>query len=311
MSEQPLVVYHYGDKTLEAAFWLSKGLEHGARCKITSSQPANFITPIGAYKKQQQIEAKGMQNLKNARFITLTLDRDRMGDSETGYVTGKRQLRQFMYELRKALGVTEKEAPHCWKLEFHEDGWPHWHILFLYPKLLPFELVDAAWRLGRTETQRVTKSDLAYLFKYVTKGGEKLPLYITEQKQVRFWQTSKHFHDVRATAPSTASPRQSDEAKTSEANTQKCQKIRKESTLGERLARWMRTISIRIGRRVAVVEIASFPTLIQRAAVQAAEDLTMGYEPIWITSISMEMAADRAIEFLEPEFRGELALLVA
>ena len=252
-----------------------------------------------------------MPSLKNARFITLTLDRDCMGDAETGYATGKRQLRQFMYELRKALGVTEEEAPHCWKLEFHEDGWPHWHILFLYRKLLPFELVDAAWRLGRTETQRVTKSDLTYLFKYVTKGGEKLPLYITEAKQIRFWQTSKHFYDVRATAPATASPRQSDAEQSVEANTEKCLKVRKESTLGERLARWMRTISIRIGHRVAVVEVASFPSLIRRAAFQAYEDLTMGYEPIWITSISMEMAADRAIEFLEPEFRGELSQLVA
>lgn len=297
-------VYNYGNKTLEAAYWLKKGIEHGSRCKITSTQPANFITPIGTFKKRKQIEAKGMPALKNARFITLTLDRDRMGDAETGYETGKRQLRQFMYELRKALGVSEAEAPHCWKLEFHADGWPHWHILFLYRKRLPFELVDAAWRLGRTETQRVTKSDLDYLFKYVTKGGEQLPFYIKEQKQVRFWQTSKHFHTLRTTEKATASPRQPVDDPT--ANTQKGKKIRKESTLGERLSRWMRTISICIGRRVAIVEIASFPALILRGAFQASDDLTMGYEHIKLTCTSLEMCASRAIHFLEPEFRQEL-----
>jgi len=301
-------VYNYGNNTLEAAYWLSKGLEHGARCKITASQPANFITPIGAYKKRKEIEAKGLPGLKNSRFITLTLNRDQMGDAQTGYETGKRQLRQFMYELRKSLGVTEAECPHCWKLEFHQDGWAHWHILFLYRKSLPFALVDAAWRLGRTETQRVSKNDLDYLFKYVTKGGETLPLYITELKQVRFWQTSKHFHTLRTTAKPKASPRQSESIDS--ATTEKG-KVRKESTLGERVSRWMRTISIRIGRRVAVVEIASFATLIQRAAYQASEDLTLGYEPILLTSISMEMPADRAIEFLEPEFRDELQTLVA
>ncbi len=178
----------------------------------------------------------------------------------------------------------------------------------MYRRKLPFELVDAAWRLGRTETQRVSKSDLDYLFKYVTKGGEKLPNYITEQKQVRFWQTSKNFHTLRTIEKATASPRQSSSLE--EATTEKG-KIRRESTLGERLTRWLRTISIRIGRRVAVVEIASFATLIHRGARQAYDDLSMGYEPIRLTSISLEMKADRAIEFLTPEFSGELQKIVA
>lgn len=298
---EKLRVYNYGNKTEEAAYWLSRSLDFGSRCKITCSQPANFITPIGAYKKRKEIESKGLQSFKNARFITLTLDRHIFGDPETGYEFGKRHLRQFMYELRKSLGVTEDQCPHAWKLEFHSDGWPHWHIIFLYRKRLPFSLVDAAWRQGRTETQRVTKSDLDYMFKYVTKGGELLPHYILEKKQVRFWQTSKHFHTQRTTAKVKASPRQSDAIAT--ANTQKS-KIRKESTLGERLRRWLRTISIRIGRNVAIVEIASFPVLIKRAAIQAFEDLEFGFEQINLTSISLEMRATRALEFLTPEFSG-------
>lgn len=308
-----LAVYNYGENRLECAYWLTNALQFGSTCKITSSQPANFITPIGAYKKQKLIEAKGMPDLKNGRFITLTLDRELCGDPETGYETGKRHLRQFIYELRKALGVTEEDCPHCWKLEFHEDGWAHWHLLFLYRQKLPYSLVDAAWRLGRTETQRVNANRLDYLFKYVTKGGEKLPQYILDRKQVRFWQTSKNFHTLRSPGPVKASPRLKDEDSekvTSDLNTEKGE-TRKEFTLGERLIRWLRTISIRIGRHVAIVQIASFPDLIKRGALQANDDLQFGYRPIVLTCISLQMHSNRALEFLENEFTAEIEQLTA
>lgn len=296
-------VYNYGEKTLEAAYWLKLGIAHGKTATIKATQPANFITPIGVFKKRKQIEARGLPNMANARFITLTLDRARMGDAETGYEVGKRHLRQFIYELRKKLGVTEEQCPHVWKLEFHNDGWAHWHIIFLYRKRLPFSLVDACWRLGRTNTQRLRPNDFHYLFKYATKAAT-LPQWVLDQKQLRFWQTSKHFY-TRTTAKATASPRRSAEA----VNTQKT--IRKKTTLGERLRRWLRTISICIGNRTAVVEIASFPALLLRAALQAADDLATGFEPILITSNKITMPAQRAVEFMQPEFSEQLRELAA
>jgi hypothetical protein len=73
----------------------------------------------------------------------------------------------------------------------------------------------------------------------------------------------------------------------------------------------MRTISIRIGDRVAIVEITSFPKLISRAASQAADDLIFGFEPPWITCKSIQLAANRALEFLKPEFSTEIKMMGA
>jgi len=307
-----MCVYNFGDKKLEAAYWLSRGIEFGKTCTITSSQPANFITALGVFKKRKEIEKKGLPDFKDGRFITLTLDHNKLGDAESGYEIGKRHLRQFMYELRRKLGVTQEQCPHAWKLEFHQDGWAHWHLIFLYRKKLPFEIVDACWRLGRTETQRVHSRELDYLFTYLTKDGASLPLYILDRKQVRFWQASKSFYTLpRIQRKVEPSPRQASECSISLNSLETKKGIRKESTLGERLKRWMRTISIRIGDRVAIVEISSFPKLISRAALQAADDLIFGFEPPWITCKSIQLAANRALEFLKPEFSTEIKMIGA
>lgn len=298
-------VYNFGGKLLEASYWVDHARNFGSVAKITAAQPANFITPLGAWKKRKQIEKKGLPNFRNARFITLTVDHDMAEHNpEIAYNTGKRYLRQFMYELRILLGVTEEQCPHCWKLEFHANGWPHWHLIFLYRKKLPYELVDAAWRLGRTETQRISKNDFGYLFKYVTKGGADLPGYILNRKSVRFWQTSKHFHP-RTTEMPQASPRQAPPKVALETEKRDKKKyLRRESTLGERVSRWLRTVSIAVGSRVAIVELASVARLIRRAAFQIAEELEYGFSTMVLTPISVTLRADLLRDFLRDDFSG-------
>ena len=107
-------------------------------------------------------------------------------------------MRQFIYELRLKVGV---KFGYAWKLEFHENGYPHWHCLLLYKKKMPYSYVDDCWRLGRTNTQRVKSEEFEYLFKYVSKTVENIPDWVQDaQFPISFWQTSG-FHDIQKTSP--------------------------------------------------------------------------------------------------------------
>ena len=124
---------------------------------IKNTQPANWITPQGVWKKQKEIEPR-MPNIRFARFITLTIDQSKYLDPEHAFEVGRRHLRQFFYDLDKGLGNAER-TPYCWKLEFQENGWPHWHIILLHYKKLPLDLLNKCWGKGRTDVEMIRDTD--------------------------------------------------------------------------------------------------------------------------------------------------------
>ncbi|MDB6166301.1 MAG: hypothetical protein JWQ83_1441, partial [Lacunisphaera sp.] len=157
----------------------------------------NFWTALGASAKLRQLERRGFPaNIRNWRFVTLTMDRVRYPDPSEAYEVGKRHLRQFLYELKKTYRFTRS----CWKLEFHkadterdDQKWPHWHLLIDYKRPIQYSDIDALWGKGRTEIKGVTDSGFKYLFKYVTKSVADLPEWITSRRSVRLFQMSKGF----------------------------------------------------------------------------------------------------------------------
>ena len=100
---------------------------------ISPFENPNWFTAKGVSLKMKQITAKGIPDLRNCRFVTLTIDHKQHDSPVSAYLRGKRQMRQFIYELRAKLGV---KFGYAWKLEFHESGYPHWHCILLFKKKL-------------------------------------------------------------------------------------------------------------------------------------------------------------------------------
>jgi hypothetical protein len=159
--------------------------------------PETWFTAEGARLKARRLERSGLPNMTNWRFITLTIATRAISHSDA-YKRGKDRLRRFLAKFREAIGRPFKW---CWKLEFHEDGFAHWHLLVEYTKQIPEEMLpelEKWWGLGRVNVKRVRQREMYYVFKYVSKGLEDLPLWVENHKgRLRVFQSSKGFF-VRA-----------------------------------------------------------------------------------------------------------------
>lgn len=204
--------------------------------------PPSFWTTQGAWAKRRQLEKKGFpEDLRNWRFVTLTLDPKQYPDAQLGWMLGKRMLRQFVYLLKKEYGVRRW----CWKLEFHEPDecgrvYPHWHLLFDYKARIDKDVIAKLWGKGRTQVKRIESDGFEYLFKYATKAIDCIPDWILNRTNVRLFQTSKGFFPAGSVAkkPKEPSPRQlsddpAEDTQNYNPNTE---------TIGERLKRWSRYV---------------------------------------------------------------------
>lgn len=175
----------------------------------------NWVTETGVRLKRKEIERKGLPVFKHCLFLTLTIPED-VTAAAKAYEIGKERLRRFLAQVRKLLG---RSFPWAWKLEFQENGFPHWHLIIGYRKRIPRELlpfISKLWGLGMVNIQRLRQKDFAYLFKYVSKmasadgdeeSGVCLPAWVLDYKTVRkdgrpscgmrFWQTGGGFYTKR------------------------------------------------------------------------------------------------------------------
>lgn len=212
--------------------------------------PPSLWTTQGAWAKQRQLVRKGFPtDLRNWRFVTLTLDPKEYPDPCLAWLLAKRHLRQFVYLLKQKYGIRRW----CWKLEFHEpddDGriYPHWHILFDYKQRIDKDELAALWGKGRTQIKRVDGETFDYLFKYSAKAIDCIPDWILSRTTVRLFQTSKGFFppapktlsadDVEKQNQETASPRGTGAGPARETQNYD----RHYETIGERLERWSRYV---------------------------------------------------------------------
>lgn len=155
--------------------------------------PESWFTADGARLKAARLQRSGLPDMTNWRFITLTVS-TRSIPPEDAYKLGKDRLRRFLARFRTAIG---RSFLWCWKLEFHEDGYAHWHLLLEYTQRIPEDMLpelERWWGLGRINVKRVKQREMFYVFKYVAKGLDDLPPWVERHRgRLRVFQSSAGF----------------------------------------------------------------------------------------------------------------------
>lgn len=170
--------------------------------------PANWFTLEGQAKKRKLIESRGVPNLKNWRFLTLTLDQSLFEGPLSAYFTVTDNFSRRIKSVCEAMG--KRDARWCCKMEFQENGWVHFHLAVDIRSKLSFQCINKdipkAWSFGRTDVQRIESGRLSYFFKYVfkcplTKLEATVPDWFDSYEKdgktlmlARFWRVSKSFY---------------------------------------------------------------------------------------------------------------------
>lgn len=202
--------------------------------------PPSWFHPVGVLKVLDRLRDR-LPDVSGKLFLTFTVDPRLYADEAAAYDHSRDQLRRVFFKLRHGVKHGAKryviDAPYCIKTEFHENGWVHYHAIFLTRRFLPGELLTELWGLGRTQVQRIDNDGFAYLLKYVTKADD-LPDWVKARNRLRVFQTSRGF-----LRPPPAKPA-ADTAPAGEP------KKRASYTIAERLDRWARTALLMRGTRV-------------------------------------------------------------
>lgn len=171
--------------------------EIGCTPELRAFASESWFTQSGARSKYRRLMKAGLPNFKNWRFITLTMYARNLSPI-VAYERGKDRIRRFLARMRVCLGRPFKW---CWKLEFQDDGYAHWHLLIEYRKRIPQESLprlEQWWGLGRVNVRRVLGSDIRYVFKYVAKGIDEIPEWVLRYKgRFRVFQACRGFYTKR------------------------------------------------------------------------------------------------------------------
>jgi len=188
--------------------------------------------------------------------MTFTIDPLLYASPDLAFENARKHLRKVFFALRKGVpwnGITYKvKAAYCVKVEFHRNGWPHFHVVFLTRRFVPGELLTSLWDLGRTHVRRISNAKFQYLLKYVTKAGT-IPDWVLRFRRIRIWQTSRGFYRKSLPPKKDATSRREIFPR----------RTRTESTtIGERLTKWAHTATLeRVKHRFQVALSASFSEL--------------------------------------------------
>jgi hypothetical protein len=193
--------------------------------------PASWFHPVGIYKVLARIWDR-LPDVGGKLFLTFTLDPKLYANEEAAFEDSRNWLRKVFFQLRHGIEHEGKfytiNAPYCVKVEFHESGWVHYHVILLTRRFLPKELLAELWSLGWVKVQRITNEDFHYLLKYVTKPDD-LPEWVKNRKRLRVFQTTKGFLKPSST------PKRSP---TNDLDADKPKEHRASYTMNERFWRW-------------------------------------------------------------------------
>jgi hypothetical protein len=163
----------------------------GSSIEVVPYQPSNWYSEIGAQKKLYQLEKKGLPNFYNWRFVTLTVDPLKFKSEQSAYEHIKTRMRYFIRSLKVYLEINDLR--YAWKLEFQENGMPHWHMLIDHKKPIDVKHLTKLWKYGRIDIKRCKDKAFPYTFKYCSKNIEGLPSWFLEYKRPRLFQSSGIF----------------------------------------------------------------------------------------------------------------------
>lgn len=166
------------------------------------SRVCEHCAPVLGRRVQRKLLA-GVDQWKNPRMMTLTVDRTKFASPQAAYMEVME--RRYLPRLMEALGVVRWVRV----LEFQMktgDGWPHWHVLADAVGSRGRVDLKRAWHLWR-DTWGVGGLDLSnnerlldrpvseivrYLCKYMVKFPEKgFPSWVLDMSNVRFVQGSR------------------------------------------------------------------------------------------------------------------------
>lgn len=153
--------------------------------------PSNWYSDHGAKKKLHALEKKGLPSFQDWRFLTLTVDGIKFNSPESAYNHIKPRMRYFFRSLKDYLKTPDLQ--YLWKLEFQENGMPHWHCLINYKQKIPVDVIFKLWDYGYTKIERCNSKKLPYTFKYICKQTESLPSWFLALKRPRVFQSSGIF----------------------------------------------------------------------------------------------------------------------
>jgi len=116
---------------------------------------------------------------ERVRLVTPTIDRKLFESGEAAY-DACRSVSEYVKRVKRLLSASVPGlviVAWKWVLEFHEDGYPHWHMMFLmnrYGKAaqMPVSVLQGAWDQGNVDCGYVRDSvHWANLVGYLGKGG--------------------------------------------------------------------------------------------------------------------------------------------
>lgn len=190
--------------------------------------PVSWFHPKGIHRVLAKLRPR-LPDVGGCLFLTFTFNPALYAEEKTAFEHGRDRLRRIFFRLRRGAVWEGKRyvinAPYAVKVEFHQNGWAHFHVVFLTRRYLPGGLLNALWDLGRTNVRRISNHKFRYLLKYVTKGGG-LPEWVLGRSRLRVFQSSRGFLAGAAVQRETM-------VKTG-------RKVHT-GTIGERLQRWRKT----------------------------------------------------------------------
>jgi len=114
---------------------------------------------------------------KSTRHIVLTIDRNRFESGEIAYlyVNAKKKIPQLIHNLKRTHGIQVRD--YVWILEWHRDGYPHWHVFVDVTKtgsrgMIKFDKIQHYWFIGNVaESYFKTEKHWNRLVGYFGKHG--------------------------------------------------------------------------------------------------------------------------------------------
>lgn len=222
-----------------------------SRTYLKEFVPSSWFHPLGIHKVLKRFWHR-LPNVAGCLFATFTIDREAMrekgyGPSEAFDITRDR-VRKMFYQLRQGVEWEGKtyiiDAAYCTKVEFHadEEGWPHFHCIWLTRRFVPAQMLAELWGFGRTNVERIQNDDFHYLLKYVCKSGT-IPEWVQDRERMRIFQPSRGF--LLPDDKPKPEPKPKEDAPK-----------REKSTIRERLIKWQHMATLVTETSAGVIETA-------------------------------------------------------
>lgn len=110
------------------------------------------------YRKVKVLHSRINDRLdwRSTRHLILTIDRHNFKDGEEAYlhITQKKAIPQLIHNLKRSQGITIRD--YVWVLEWHKDGFPHWHVFVDVQKygregMIYFDRIQRYWMYGNVQ----------------------------------------------------------------------------------------------------------------------------------------------------------------